>query len=34
VIGRPSRPLLLRLTVSGLTVPVAEHAHCPVLVVP
>lgn len=34
VIGRPTRPLLLRLTVSSLTVPVAEHAHCPVLVVP
>jgi nucleotide-binding universal stress UspA family protein len=34
VIGRPVRPLLARLTVSGLTTPVAEHAHCPVLVVP
>jgi nucleotide-binding universal stress UspA family protein len=34
VIGRPSRPLLLRLTSSGLTTPVVEHAHCPVLVVP
>jgi nucleotide-binding universal stress UspA family protein len=34
VIGRPQRPLLLRLTVSSLTTPVAEHAHCPVLVVP
>jgi nucleotide-binding universal stress UspA family protein len=34
VIGRPARPLLARLTVSGLTTPVAEHAHCPVLVVP
>jgi len=34
VIGRPTRPLLLRLTTSGLTTPVAEHAHGPVLVVP
>jgi nucleotide-binding universal stress UspA family protein len=34
LIGRPVRPLLLRLTTSGLTTPVAEHAHCPVLVVP
>ena len=34
VIGRPPRPLLHRLTTSGLTLPVAEHAHCPVLVVP
>lgn len=34
VIGRPDRPLLVRLTISSLTTPVAEHAHCPVLVVP
>jgi nucleotide-binding universal stress UspA family protein len=34
LIGRPVRPLLLRLTTSGLTVPVVEHAHSPVLVVP
>jgi nucleotide-binding universal stress UspA family protein len=34
VIGRPPRPLLMRLTLSGLTVPVVEHAHAPVLVVP
>ena len=34
VIGRPPRPLLLRLTLSSLTAPVVEHAHCPVLVVP
>jgi nucleotide-binding universal stress UspA family protein len=34
VIGRPQRPLFLRLTVSSLTTPVAEHAHSPVLVVP
>lgn len=34
VIGRPVRPLLMRLTLSGLTTPVVEHAHCPVLVVP
>ena len=34
VIGRPTRPLLLRLTMSGLTTPVVEHAHSPVLVVP
>jgi len=34
VIGRPVRPLLLRLTLSGLTLPVVEHAHAPVLVVP
>jgi nucleotide-binding universal stress UspA family protein len=34
VIGRPTRPLLQRLTISGLTLPVAEQAHCPVLVVP
>jgi nucleotide-binding universal stress UspA family protein len=34
VIGRPALPLLLRLTLSSLTTPVAEHAHCPVLVVP
>jgi nucleotide-binding universal stress UspA family protein len=34
VIGRPPRPLLVRLTVSGLTLPVVEHARCPVLVVP
>ena len=34
VIGRPPRPLLVRLTLSGLTTPVAEHAHSPVLVVP
>jgi len=34
VIGRPARPLLLRLTTSGLTLPVAERAQCPVLVVP
>jgi nucleotide-binding universal stress UspA family protein len=34
LIGRPPRPLLARLTVSGLTMPVVEHAHCPVLVVP
>jgi nucleotide-binding universal stress UspA family protein len=34
VIGRPERPLLQRLTLSGLTTPVVEHAHCPVLVVP
>jgi nucleotide-binding universal stress UspA family protein len=33
-IGRPVLPLLLRLTLSSLTTPVAEHAHCPVLVVP
>jgi nucleotide-binding universal stress UspA family protein len=34
VIGRPPRPLLQRLTMSSLTTPVVEHAHCPVLVVP
>jgi nucleotide-binding universal stress UspA family protein len=34
LIGRPVRPLLLRLTMSGLTLPVVEHAHSPVLVVP
>jgi nucleotide-binding universal stress UspA family protein len=34
LIGRPIRPLVLRLTMSGLTMPVVEHAHCPVLVVP
>ena len=34
VIGRPKRPLLLRLTLSSLTTPVAESAHSPVLVVP
>jgi nucleotide-binding universal stress UspA family protein len=34
LVGRPHRPLLLRLTMSGLTVPVVEHAHSPVLVVP
>jgi nucleotide-binding universal stress UspA family protein len=34
VIGRPPRPLLMRLTLSGLTTPVVEHAHAPVLVVP
>jgi len=34
VIGRPERPLLLRLTLSSLTTPVAENAHSPVLVVP
>lgn len=34
VIGRPPRSLLVRLTVAGLAVPIAEHAHCPVLVVP
>jgi nucleotide-binding universal stress UspA family protein len=34
VIGRPARPLLARLTLSNQTTPVAEHAHCPVLVVP
>ncbi|HEY3530268.1 MAG TPA: universal stress protein [Nocardioides sp.] len=34
VIGRPSRPRLVRLTLSGLTTPVVEHAHSPVLVVP
>jgi nucleotide-binding universal stress UspA family protein len=34
VIGRPRRPLLQRLTMSGLTTPVAEAAHSPVLVVP
>jgi nucleotide-binding universal stress UspA family protein len=34
VIGRPQRPLLHRLTTSGLTLPVAEHARCPVMVVP
>jgi nucleotide-binding universal stress UspA family protein len=34
VIGRPVRPLMLRLTMSSLTTPVVEHAHSPVLVVP
>jgi nucleotide-binding universal stress UspA family protein len=34
VIGRPVRPLLLRLTMSSLTTPVVEHAHSPVLVLP
>ena len=34
VIGRPQRPLLVRLTLSSLTTPVAEHAHSSVLVVP
>jgi len=34
VIGRPARPLLLRLTMSSLTIPVVEHAHSPVLVLP
>lgn len=34
VIGRPPRSLRERLTLSGLTLPVVEHAHCPVLVVP
>jgi nucleotide-binding universal stress UspA family protein len=34
VIGRPARPLLRRLTLSGLTLPVVEHAQSPVLVVP
>jgi nucleotide-binding universal stress UspA family protein len=34
VIGRPPRSLRVRLTLAGLAVPIAEHAHCPVLVVP
>jgi len=34
LVGRPERPLLARLTLSGLTLPVVEHAHTPVLVVP
>lgn len=34
VIGRPARPLLLRLTMSSLTTPVVEHAYSPVLVLP
>jgi nucleotide-binding universal stress UspA family protein len=34
IIGRPVHPLRVRLSLSSLTTPVAEHAHCPVLVVP
>jgi nucleotide-binding universal stress UspA family protein len=34
VIGRPPRSLRVRLALAGLAVPIAEHAHCPVLVVP
>jgi nucleotide-binding universal stress UspA family protein len=34
VIGRPPRTLGQRLTLSGLTTSIAEHAHSSVLVVP
>lgn len=34
VVGRPPRSLGERLLLSGITTSVAEHAHCPVLVVP
>jgi len=34
VIGRPARSLWVRLTLSGLTTAIAEHAKSPVLVVP
>lgn len=34
VAGRPPRTLGQRLLLSGITTSVAEHAHCPVLVVP
>lgn len=33
-LGRPPRSLRVRLTLAGLTTSIAEHAHCPVLVVP